>query len=862
MTGEANIDSIFCQAVEIASEAKRDEYLDKACGTDAQLRARLEKLLAAHAQAGSFLPEGDEPTMDLPLSTQRPGAQIGPYKLRERLGEGGMGVVWAAEQKKPLRRKVALKVIKPGMDTEQVLARFEAEREALSLMDHSNIARALDAGTTDQGRPYFVMELIRGVPITDYCDAHKLTVRERLELFTHVCKAVQHAHQKGIIHRDIKPSNVLVTEQDGKPVAKVIDFGVAKALHQPLTDQSVYTGVFQAIGTLAYMSPEQAALSATDIDTRADVYGLGVLLYELLTGSPPFERKQLEGAALDEALRLIREIEPSKPSTRISALGERATVVSDSRSTNPTNLCRSIRGDLDWLIMTALEKDRSRRYESASRLAEDIQHYLNNEPVTACPHSIAYRLKKSVHRHRGPIAAFLLLLLCLIGTSLSLYKTKATMRRLMEELQSKAVAAAMNGDEVRMLEAVKDAQLAGATKAWAESVKAICALFSGDTERARELLTSAIDNNEDTLTVHALLALSHMGAGDVDGYANECLYLLEREPTKQQDKLFYAMAVAYLQPELAYELANEAFDHSRSPVALVVRSRARAVMASDTGDLTQIHEAVADATAATVLLPNSPTALAECLFAHMLAINLGKNTEDEAFLVRHREAGQRLAERLEEYPQFATGHWFAAEFYMELDDVPKARPRYKDLLSGTNSAYFRDIYTQFLLRQNNVDAARQMLPTEGRVDPVFLGTHTLIATDFEVMRKKVAKQIIASLEESPQFLDDEHLVRPRQLGMLCLLGFGGEAKTQARRIWSTEKVSNPLCAELFAYFAGESNREEVLKLAAGKRNLLCTVHLVLHATCSANRIGKTLAWNCCNAEGLLAISTMNWPRPS
>ena len=426
MSDEPDINLIFSQALAITSDSERRDYLDRACGVNAELRAKVEQLLLVHVPSASHSQGDQESTLEVPHPPEQPGNSIGPYKLRERLGAGGMGVVWAAEQKQPLRRKVALKVIKPGMDSEKIIARFEAEREALSLMDHPNIARVLDAGTTDQGRPYFVMELIRGVPITEYCDAHKLTIRERLELFTHVCRAIQHAHQKGIIHRDIKPSNVLVTELDGTPVPKVIDFGVAKALYQPLTDRSVYTGVFQAVGTLAYMSPEQAALSATDVDTRADIYGLGVLLYELLTGSTPFDRQRLEIAAIDEACRIIREQDPPKPSTKIAALGEKATVISASRRTDPATLNKAMRGELDWIAMKALEKDRNRRYETSLSLAADVRRFLDNEPVTACPPSTFYRLKKYVSRHKTATVSLVAIVaavsLAVLGVTVGLWR--------------------------------------------------------------------------------------------------------------------------------------------------------------------------------------------------------------------------------------------------------------------------------------------------------------------------------------------------------------------------------------------------------------------------------------------------------
>ena len=337
--------------------------------------------------------------------TEKPGDRIGRYKLLEKIGEGGCGTVYMAEQTEPIRRRVALKVIKLGMDTRQVVARFEAERQALALMDHPNIAKVLDAGATDTGRPYFVMELVRGIKITDYCDQHSLSTRERLELFRQVCYAVQHAHQKGIIHRDLKPSNILVTEQDGKAVPKVIDFGIAKATQQPLTDKTLFTGFQQFMGTPAYMSPEQAGMSGTDIDTRSDIYALGVLLYELVTGHVPFEKAELLQAGLDEMRRLIREKEPLKPSTRLRSLSaEDLTTVAKRQRTEPPKLLHLVRGDLDWIVMKCLEKDRNRRYETANGLASDLLRHVNNEPVVARPPSNAYRFQKMVRRNKAAFA--------------------------------------------------------------------------------------------------------------------------------------------------------------------------------------------------------------------------------------------------------------------------------------------------------------------------------------------------------------------------------------------------------------------------------------------------------------------------
>jgi serine/threonine protein kinase/WD40 repeat protein len=375
-------------------------FLDEACGDNADLRARVVQLLQAHQGMGSINGGGGDSrlvTMDEP-GREKPGAIIGPYKLLQEIGEGGMGTVFMAEQSQPVQRKVALKIIKPGMDTRQVVARFEAERQALALMDHPNIARVLDAGTTESGRPYFVMELVKGIPITRYCDEHRLTPKQRLELFVPVCQAVQHAHQKGIIHRDLKPSNVLVAEYDDTPVAKVIDFGVAKATGSKLTERTMFTQLGQIVGTLEYMSPEQAKLNALDIDTRSDIYALGVLLYELLTGTTPLQKKNFEQAAFDEMLRIIREEEPPRPSTRLSTTKELPTIAAN-RGLEAKKLSGLVRGELDWIVMKALEKDRNRRYETANGFARDIQRYLADEPVWACPPSVSYRFRKFVRRN-------------------------------------------------------------------------------------------------------------------------------------------------------------------------------------------------------------------------------------------------------------------------------------------------------------------------------------------------------------------------------------------------------------------------------------------------------------------------------
>ena len=441
---------------------EREDFLNRVCVGNSQLRDRIQELLEADESVGGLLDAiNKEPSSETSDFTSDPtGATVGSYKLLQKIGEGGFGVVYMAEQLRPVKRKVAFKVIKPGMDSKAVVARFEAERQALAMMEHPHIANVFDGGSTNEGRPYFVMELGKGVPITTYCDDNKLSIKERLAQFIHVCEAVQHAHQKGIIHRDIKPSNVMVTLHDGKPVVKVIDFGVAKAMHTELTEKTLFTAYGQMIGTPQYMSPEQAEMSGLDIDTRSDIYSLGVLLYELLTGVTPLEVEELTAGGFAGMQKLIKDKEPPRPSLRLSSAGDRLIHLARQRSIDPKNLPREIRGELDWIVMKALEKERKRRFGSAGEFAADIERFLSGDAVEACPPTLRYRLGKVVNRYRKTVAAlaliFATMILGITGLAIGWVNSKQLAQTQVELREATEESKAQLQEKARTLRAERD----------------------------------------------------------------------------------------------------------------------------------------------------------------------------------------------------------------------------------------------------------------------------------------------------------------------------------------------------------------------------------------------------------------------
>jgi len=499
--GTAREQSLFEAALAIEAGDERNAFLREACKDDASLHRRITRLLAAHTHTEGFFPHSASQMLAVDQSEVREllasqpalagemiGQSVGRYKLLKQLGEGGCGIVYLAQQQKPVQRLVALKIIKLGMDTENVIARFDAERQALALMDHPNIAKVLDAGATETGRPYFVMELVQGVRITRYCDENRLEPRQRLNLYVQVCHAIQHAHQKGIIHRDIKPSNILVAQHDDVPIPKVIDFGIAKAISGRLTDAPAFTMLGQFVGTPAYMSPEQAQMSGLDVDTRTDIYSLGVLLYELLTGRPPFDQDELVRSGLDKMRQTLRESDPLRPSLLLTSMNNTdLTMTARLRHEEPPRLISSLKGDLDWIVMKALEKDRQRRYETVNALALDVRRYLNNEPVLARPPSSWYRLKKLVQRNKVVFAsgaAVVLSMMVGLGVSTRLFIQEREARLEQARLRHNAEEARLEAERAR----ANETQLRQEAEAREKVTQAAVLLSRGEIEKADALL--------------------------------------------------------------------------------------------------------------------------------------------------------------------------------------------------------------------------------------------------------------------------------------------------------------------------------------------------------------------------------------
>ncbi len=735
MTGrQLDEEAIFHIARRIEDPELRTDYLQQACGDDTALLARVGALLDVHEQEQAFLrsaPAEPEPTIDAAPISESPGTEIGPYRLMEQIGEGGMGVVFVAEQRKPLRRKVALKVIKPGMDSKAVIARFEAERQALALMDHPNIAKVLDAGTTESGRPYFAMELVKGVPITEYCDQNRLSIRERLRLFIQVCQAIQHAHQKGIIHRDIKPSNVLVTLHDGKPVPKVIDFGVAKALNTRLTDKTIYTEHLQIIGTLLYMSPEQAELSGLDMDTRSDVYSLGVLLYELLTGTTPFQKAELDEAAFDERRRIIREQVPQKASNRISSLGDTTTLVAEHRKTDPKKLHQLVRGDLDWIVMKSLEKDRTRRYDTAAAFAVDVQRHIDDGPIEARPPSGLYQLRKFYDRNKtltwSAIAVFLALAIGLVGalwgvaqaTSKNAELVKA-LREWRLELIDRGLESAMRGDLEAVREVLEKANRAGAPRDWCLLLEGLANNFGDDAVAAGRLIKEALLENPDNLAVAASLMMTRNSgrAWNQSDYEELMIRLQGKTPSgefQEFERLLLGWSQMYVDPEKSMRMIEKAIE-SRSrpwPIAQVFLAQAEAHVAVDRGDLQLALQSVERATDADRRLEENGLSKATNAWTRIVAMQLSTGV-DESQSAELRQECKMIVDSLRGYPNaFAVP--LLRGIFCELTDDPETE---EVLLEGKNDDWWGACRAGYFYRIGRMDVATDGLPRDVQEMPL------------------------------------------------------------------------------------------------------------------------------------------------
>jgi serine/threonine protein kinase len=857
-------EAIFHIARQLTSGEARATYLDQVCAGDASLRERVEALLGIHEQEPSFLNSGSPnlpPTAVAQPLTERPGATIGRYRLMEQIGEGGMGTVFVAEQERPIRRKVAIKVIKPGMDSKAVVARFEAERQALALMDHPNIARALDAGATESGRPYFVMELVRGIAVTEYCDAKRLTIRERLDLFIQVCQAIQHAHQKGIIHRDIKPTNVLVTEQDGKAIPKVIDFGVAKALGQRLTERTIYTSFQGVLGTPLYMSPEQAALSAVDADTRSDVYSLGVLLYELLTGVTPLDKGQIEQAACDEIWRMVREHEPAKPSTKVGTLGQTATSVSACRQTVPERLALCLRGDLDWVVMKALEKDRSRRYETASAFAADIGNYLNSQPVAACPPSAIYRLRKFTLRNRVAMVTAALVLASLVlgmvaagcmaviaagqarraedalqDLQTEIELKRQTIQKLAEAYYGDAVAAVLSGDYERGKGAIELARQTKRSDYRLAVLDGLAALNNGEPKLAVQAAIVARDvepsaEDPDRVGALALYATACVWVGYDDLAGPELSFLQSLKPRSETDLLLKAYALSTYSADESWTLLQDTPRIRCSPLGLWIKANRDAWEASETGSMELTEEALEEYKYVDTLFRDHPFALNGHLQAFVGAIERAPSPADKE---RYIEQGRQLTKKLEGRLESDWGDWPRWMFYRAVGEPEKATDAIRRV--GRTPTTYCWFYAADCLGRQDAPAALEefseaIVPNDQSSKYVRLSEARLVSNTVGSANR--VRQLVQDLLDDPS-----PLIRRNALLSLyraCPTEFP-EYAAQAAAVRSQESTAgfDPFGEEaMVQYLAGRLPEEKLLEQATRHRLFLANAHFTIGMVCLA-----------------------------
>lgn len=708
--------SIYLSALELPAN-KREAYVLDECGDDSHLREEVVRLINNPA-ASSFLESpaaGLAITQDYSPVQEKKGSKVGDYRLMELIGEGGFGAVYVAEQHEPVRRKVAVKIIKPGMDTKEVIARFEAERQALALMDHPNIAKILEAGITDSGRPFFAMELIRGMSIVEYCDEYKLPTTERLKLFADVCRAVQHAHSKGVIHRDLKPSNILVSPHDGRPVVKIIDFGISKAIGQQLTVKTIYTRLHQMVGTPLYMSPEQAEINALDVDVRSDIYSLGVLLYELLTGTTPFDRERFSKAAYEEIKRIIREEEPPFPSNRLSSLGETLTTVSRLRSTEPGRLTASVKGELDWIVMCCLEKDRSRRYQTAAELASDVGRYLNDEAVQVVPPSAIYRTRKWIRRYRVPItlaAGYVLLSLVGLSTIYSAMQHAKTNERMAREserimrqalennrdlLLERALAAALSAEKMEYVKAIDDLKSLEIGSNDTEYLEALYAISNGEVDKTYDSMSRRVTENPDDIaawSIRAILADSFYLDLNVD--AEAVGRIRGREGKTPIERLLKTYAYP---KDGVLTLRKIIAEKPGWGIARAMLARALCERAFAADDASQVAEAANQIKIAELLHPNNEfvksIVLRVVTAEYVFATRESKSNERVSTLL---DRGNALANQLN--PRESTspfGYEAVGEFYAATEQYDRSADVWEYLLTSRHAQAAAFFYVPMLL---------------------------------------------------------------------------------------------------------------------------------------------------------------------
>ena len=703
-TQQTNEEVIFNTARKIDSAEAREEYLAQVCAGDLDLRNRVEALLQSQAAESQFLESPAlDPTCAAATIREQPGTQVGRYKLLQKIGEGGFGVVYMAEQAKPVRRKVALKIIKAGMDTKEVIARFEAERQALALMEHPNIARVLDGGSTESGRPYFVMELVKGVPLTQFCDENQLETVERLRLFQVVCKAIQHAHHKGIIHRDIKPSNVMVTLHDGEPIVKVIDFGVSKAISQQLTEKTMFTAYGQMIGTPQYMSPEQAEMSGLDIDTRSDIYSLGVLLYELLTGSTPIKPERLRQTGYAEMQRMIREEEPPRPSVRFSTLGEQSATVATKRNSDVKKLGKLLRGELDWIVMKALEKNRDRRYETANAMADDVNRFLIGESIAACPPSMTYRFQKFTRRNRVAFLTLGSILTILLGASIvsTVLAVRATAAervaktnlenflseqkkvadanakfiaaRGREAIQN-ALAQLFSGNYEEAQHHIELAETYGASAGELAMCRGILARETGQETLAKEHFEVAVEKLPNSMAAKMLLRTSASFLGDDDLRTKLVEQLVDMTPESPTDLLYASLTYAHSNNEQAIEWLEQLKTTHNSPLVYYHMGRTYFVRAYETYELSDIEQMLDLVDVAYFTMPKNEFAPRRYVQAHVMAADAYRISGNPAVSQYHLQKAEQAAEQLVlQNPQASRSHQAMMEVHAYKDEWDQAR---------------------------------------------------------------------------------------------------------------------------------------------------------------------------------------------